>query len=80
MDKYAQLKRFHHELRLKFYMYALMYVYPETIPEGDHFTATKKFVENCKKMSTPVPVSKHWIGFCYICSEDYELDLNFDDT
>ena len=28
-------------------------------------------------MSTPGPVTKHWLGFSYICSEEYELYLNF---
>ena len=31
-------------------------------------------------MSTQGPVSKHWLGFSYIPSVDYELDLNFDVT
>ena len=79
MYKYAQLKRFHHERRLQVYMYDFMYVYPETIPEEGHFTATKSFVAKYKKISTPGPVPKYWLGFSYICSEDYELDQNFDD-
>ena len=31
-------------------------------------------------MITSGTVPKHWIGFSYICSEDYELDQNFEDT
>ena len=38
------------------------------------------FVENHKKMSTPGPVQKYWLGFSYIHLEDYELYNNFDDT
>ena len=63
MDKYAQLKRFHHELRLQVYMYTFMYVDPETIPLEDHFPATKTFVENYKKILTPGLVPKHCLGF-----------------
>ena len=45
---------------------------------GRLFQATRTIVENYKKMSTLVPVPQHCIGFSYIHSEDYELDLNFD--
>ena len=33
-----------------------------------------------KKISTTGPVPKHCLGFNYICSEYYELYLNFDET
>ena len=49
MDKYTQLKKFQHDLRLKVYMYAFMHVYPETILVEDHFPAIKKYVENYRK-------------------------------
>ena len=68
MDKYAQLKRFHCDYQLQVYMYAFMYVDSETMSVEDHFLAAKKFVENYKKISTLVPVTKHWLGFSYICS------------
>ena len=45
MYKYAQLKRFHHEHQLQIYMYALMYVNPQTMPVEDHFPATIVFCE-----------------------------------
>ena len=45
MDKYAQLKRFHHDHRLQVYMYANIYVDTETIPVEDYFPDTKMFVE-----------------------------------
>ena len=80
MYNYARLKRFHHDFRLQFYMYAFMYVDPQTIPAGDHFPSTKLFFVNYKKISTPGPVPKHRLGFSYIRSKDYELDQNFDDT
>ena len=48
------------------------------MPAEEYFTATKIFVDNYKKMSTPVPVPKYWLGFSYIRSEDYELYQNFD--
>ena len=41
MDKYAQLKRFHHDLQLKVYMYAFMYVDPETVPGEGNFLIQK---------------------------------------
>ena len=50
MDKYTQLKRFHHDLWIKVYMYAFMFVDPETIPVEDHFPATKMFAANHKKI------------------------------
>ena len=28
-------------------------------------------------MSTPRAVTKHWLVFSNICSEDHELDLNY---
>ena len=71
MYKYSQLKRFHHDQRLQVYMYAFMYVYPQIMPVGDHFLDTKPFIVNYKKMSTPVPVARHWLVFSYICLEDY---------
>ena len=80
MDKYAQLKIFKHDLRPQVYMYAFMYVDPEKKQVEDNFPAIKKYVENYKKMSTLGPVPKHWLGFNYICSEDYELEINFDTT
>ena len=79
MDKYAQMKRFHHDCQLQAYMYASMYVDTQTIPVEEHLTATIFFV-NYKKMSTPEQVPKNCLGFSYIHSEYYELDLNFEDT
>ena len=35
-----------------------MYVNTDTMLVEDYFQDTKKFVENYKKMSTPVPVQK----------------------
>ena len=46
MDKYAQLKRFHHDHQLQFYMYALMYVDPETMIVEDNFPTTEIFSAN----------------------------------
>ena len=53
MDKYSQLKRFHHDRQLQAYMYDFMYVDPETISLEDHFPDIKTFAVNYKKMSTP---------------------------
>ena len=80
MYKYVQLKRFHHDLRIKVYMYAFMFVDPQNIPVEDHFTDTKTFFVNYKKMSTPGLVPKQFLGFSYIRSIDYELYQNFYDT
>ena len=80
MDKYSQIKRFHNSCQIQVYLYGFMYVYPGTMEEKKHFPSTKIFVENLKKRSTPVPVPKHWPGLSYICSEYYELYLNFDET
>ena len=50
------------------------------IAEENYFPDTKTFVRDYNKRSTPGPVPKHLIGFSYIRSEYYELDLNFDET
>ena len=50
-------------------MYDFMYVDPETMPVEAYFPATKTFIENNNKMSTPRPVSKHFLGFVFIRSE-----------
>ena len=80
MDKYSLLRRFHHDLRLQFYMYDFMYVDTETIPVEDYFPDTQTSVDKYRKMSTPVPVSKHCLRFIYIRSEYYELDINLYET
>ena len=41
MDKYAKMKRFIISCQLQVYMYAFIYVDPETINEEDYFPATK---------------------------------------
>ena len=73
------MKRFHCDFQLQVYMYDFMYVDTKTIPEEEYFPATKKYAEKYKKISTPVPVPKHWLRFSYIRLEGYELDNNFDD-
>ena len=80
MDKYEHMKRFHHDLQLQVYMYDFMYVDTETITMEDYFPDTKTCVEKYRKISTTGTLPKHWLGFSYICSEDYELDLKFDET
>ena len=80
MDKYSQMKKFNYDLRLQVYMYAFMYVNTETIGDLTPMWSEKKtIVENYKKVSTPVPVTKHWLGFSYMRSEYYELYLKFDE-
>ena len=44
----------------------------------DHFPETKENVVDYKKISNPGPIPKHFLGFSYIRSEDYELDYSFD--
>ena len=61
MDRCAQLKRFYNDCRLQVYIYAFMYVEPQTIPEEDHFPSTKTFFENYKKISTLGIVPKLWL-------------------
>ena len=43
-----------------------MYVGPQTMPVEEHFPTTKTCDVNYKKMSTPGPVPKYWLGFSYI--------------
>ena len=57
-----------------------MYVDTETMSVEDHFPAKNIFFVNYNKISTPGTVPKHWIGFSYIRSEEYELYQKFDDT
>ena len=57
-----------------------MYVDPEIMIEEDYFPSTIFLVANYKKISTPVPGPKHWLGFSYIRSKDCESDLKFDKT
>ena len=45
-----------------------------------YFPTTKFFVENYMQIPTPGKVPKYWIKFSYIGLEDYELDLNFNET
>ena len=80
MYKYAQMKRFYHDSQFQVYMYVFMYVDPEIILVEDYFPDTKPFVVNYNKISTPVPVSKNWLGFSFIRLEDCDLYLNFDET
>ena len=61
-------------------MYDFMYVDSEKIPVERKLLLQFFSSENYKKMSTEGTVPKHWLGFRYIHSEDYELDQNFDDT
>ena len=72
MDKYELLKRFHHDCLLQVYIYDCMYVYPNIIKAEEYFPNTKTIVENYNKISTPGQVPKHWLGFSYTCSEDYD--------
>ena len=62
------MKIFQHEIQLQVYMYALIHADTETITNECYFLATKTFVENYKKMSTPGLVPKHLIRFSYIHS------------
>ena len=66
------MKRFNHYHWLQFYVYDFMYIDDETPSEEEYFPDTNKFVYNCKKRSTTVPVPKNWIRFNYICSKYYE--------
>ena len=68
MYKYAQLKRFHIDHRLQFYMYYFMYVGTDTLPLEDYFDSTITYADKYKKISTPVLVPKHWLGFSNIHS------------
>ena len=79
MGNYILMQRFNHDPCLHIYMYNLMYVDTETIAQEEYLPDTRSFVETEKKRLTPVLVPKQWIGFSYICSEDYELDLSIDD-
>ena len=67
--KNTQLKKFHHEIRLKVYKYAFVYVDSDKILVDYHFPATTPFFVNYNKMSTPGPVPKHCIRFSYIPSK-----------
>ena len=61
-------------------MYAFTYVDFKTMSVDHYFSATKIFVGDYRKISTPGKLPKHLIGFGYICSKYYELDVKFDAT
>ena len=46
MDKYAQMKRFHHDRWLQVYIYVFMFIFPETIPDDPYFPDKKIYIEN----------------------------------
>ena len=62
-DKYAQIKRFHYDRWLQVYMNAFIYVDTEIIEEDEYLPATKCFVVNYKRSSSPASVPTHWIWF-----------------
>ena len=74
------MKRFNYNRQLQFCMYDFMNIDPQTMAEEDYFPATTPFVAKYKKIPNPGLVPKHWLGFSYISSEDYDLHLNFDAT
>ena len=45
------------------------------IPKEEYFSSTLIFVKNYKEMSTSGLAPKHCIGFSYIHSGGYELDI-----
>ena len=57
------MKRCHYDRWIQVYMYAVMYVDPETMVEENYFTYTKTFVEDYNKMSMPGPLPKYCLGF-----------------
>ena len=59
---------FHHDHLLQVFKYAFMYVDPETIPEEDHFSDTKTFVDNYKKIKTTGTVPIYLFVLIYIRS------------
>ena len=56
-----------------------MYVEPDTITE-DGYLPYNIFFQDYNKRSTTRPFPKYLLRFSYICSEDYEWELNFDET
>ena len=60
MYKYSQLRRFYHDGQLQVYMYAFMYVDPDTMLEEENFPDTKKcceLKENVKSRTSPKKLS-----------------------
>ena len=43
MNKYIQIKKFHHGCWFKVYIYNFMYIKPDTISEEEYLTATNVF-------------------------------------
>ena len=70
------MKRLCHDHRLQVYMCDFLYVDPEIMVEGKYFPDTKIFAENYKRRSNIESSPKYWLRFRYICSEDYDLDMN----
>ena len=61
MDKYAQIQKFYYDRRLQVYMDAFKYVDTEIIEEEEYLPATKYFVVNYKRRSSPASVPTHWL-------------------
>ena len=70
MEKYAIMKRFHHDYRFQVYIYALIYGDLETIPVRNYFPAAQK-IENYKKIPIQRPVLKYWLQFSFIHSKGF---------
>ena len=80
MDKYVLMKRFHHDFQVQVYIHVFVYVDPDKMVEEYYSPYIKNIVENCNKKSTPGPVPNRWLGFSYIGSKHYELDMKFYET
>ena len=74
------MKMFHYYCQLYVDIFAFMYVDLDAVLKEEFFIPTRKIVANYNIMSTPALVSKYCLRFSYICSEEYDLDLNFNET
>ena len=60
--KYAQLKRFHHDLQPQVYMYAFMYIDCVTMPVEEIFPLILFLVENLQKnISSSTSPKTNWV-------------------
>ena len=65
-DKYALMKRFQSDRQLQIYMYAFVYIDPETISETEYFPDTKTLVQKYHRSSTPGLFLNYGLGFSYV--------------
>ena len=67
IDKYAKLKRFHHDRPLKVYIYDFMYIDPQTMPAEDYIIIHSSSFEDFLFIKIILYKGKTKVYFIVIC-------------